>query len=143
MKRWIWRILMGCSIGLMLAAVGLTIRGIFAHDVGVIHMFAMTNLRYGAIYQADAAWLTFAHPGYMSLETDPQFSWTLMVPRLAREGGAIWMPHWILFTVGTAYPTFAWLRRRRRKKNVGFPVEEVGPRTCGEQSRTMNTNVHE
>ena len=143
MNRWLRRILLTCSLAQMLAAVGLTIRGMFALDAYASDCTLVINMWEGVGIQRNTIGFSYAKnldSGLFSLQLDYSFSWEAMVPAIRKypTDVSVWIPHWLPFIAGAAYPTAVWLRHRRRKKDVGFPVEVSAnePRVEASQART-------
>ena len=122
MKRWIRRILLSLSIALMVAAVGLTLRGFFVTDVYVSNSFIVMSRLSGA--GVDRTWRGSSYADLFMME----LGWTSVLPDVAFWTGfdfvtgqgflptasfrptGFWIPHWIVFLLGGAWPGSLWLR---------------------------------
>src|SRR5690349_19940235 len=122
MRRWIRRILMVGSVGLMVIAVAMAVRAVFVYDVLFVHAMGFGNERRGVLLvsfgEVPRTWLVETLP--------PKGTFRWLRPRISVNpaNGITYMrlPHWFLFVTGSIYPAIVLVGWRRRKKTAGFPV---------------------
>ena len=129
MKRWIRRILMGCSIALMIIASLLCVRGFIVEELLVYRWLEIENNRVGVGFDTNGRDHWGGGDHLFLVRQPPNFRIGLRErwpeARSYQRQRPLWIPHWVSIIVGAAYPTFVWLRHRkpRVRRKVGFPIE--------------------